>query len=222
MTVVAERGSGGRGDELLGQLHHVRVVRECLVGLEHGELRVVPRVDTLVAKDATDLEDSLVPADDETLQVKLEGDAEVRVDIERVEVRDERSRRGSPGQFVEHERLDLHEVFRRQVLADRADRGVPDVEHAARLGVHDQVEIPLPHPDLGVADPARLVRQRPQRLRQQLSAGDPDRLLAGLRHHDGALDAHPVADIEVTEPREVLAIESVPLNHELDLPGLIV
>ena len=91
--VVAERGARGRDDHALGQVHHVVVVGEGLVGLQHRELGVVPGVDALVAEHPPDLEHPLHPADDEPLEVQLQRDPQVQVDVEGVVVGDERPRR---------------------------------------------------------------------------------------------------------------------------------
>ena len=94
----------------LGELHHVVVVGERLIRLEHRELGVVAGVDALVAEHAPDLEHALEPADDEALEVQLERDAEVEVDVERVVVGDERARGRAAELVVEHRGLDLDEA----------------------------------------------------------------------------------------------------------------
>jgi hypothetical protein len=81
-------------DHLLGQIHQVGIGGVRLVELEHRELRVVPRRQTLVAEHARQLEDALVAAHDEPLQVQLGCDPEIELGVEGVVVRDERARRG--------------------------------------------------------------------------------------------------------------------------------
>ena len=102
-VVVPSAARAAVGDEVLGEVHHVVVVGERLVRLEHRELGVVAGVDALVAEHPADLEDPLEAADDEPLQVQLERDAQVGVDVERVVVGDERAwpwRR--PGCVLQH------------------------------------------------------------------------------------------------------------------------
>ena len=53
-------------------------------------------------------------------------------------------------------------------------------EHLARLLAHDEVDVALPQLHLGIRDAVPLLRQRPQRLREQLELSDVDRQLAGL------------------------------------------
>ena len=97
---VADRDDGaagclchGRDHDRLGQLHHVVVVAERLVGLEQRELGVVPRVEALVAKHATDLEHAIHAADDQALERQLQRDPQRHLDVQRVVVGDERPRR---------------------------------------------------------------------------------------------------------------------------------
>ena len=131
----AEGGQrGGRG-QLLGERHHVGVVGEGLVQLEHRELGVVPRRQALVAEHTGDLEHPVEAADDEPLQVQLGRDAQVQVHVERVVVRDERPGGGAAGDRVEDRRLDLDVAAVDEVLAHRGDRREPDLEDASRFVV---------------------------------------------------------------------------------------
>jgi hypothetical protein len=196
------RGARGIGDEPLGQLHHVGVVRERLVGLEHRELGVVARVDALVPVHAPDLEDALVSADDQALEVELERDAQVQLQVERVVVRGERARGRSAGDLVEDERLDLDVPSAGEELANSGDRAMANVEDPAGLGIDDQVEVAPPQPELRVGDSAALARQRENRLREELRPDGLDRRLASSGHHQRPLRSDPVADVEVADCRE--------------------
>ena len=69
--------------------------------------------EALVAEHAADLEDPVHAADDQPLEVQLEGDAQVQRHVERVVVGDERAGVGAAGLDVEHRRLDLDEAARR-------------------------------------------------------------------------------------------------------------
>ena len=56
-------------DHRLEQFHHRLVIAKRLIGLEHGELRVVPGRDALVAVVAADLEHAIHPADEQPLEI---------------------------------------------------------------------------------------------------------------------------------------------------------
>ena len=165
-------------DEALGELHHVVVVGERLVRLEHRELGVVAGVDALVAEHATDLEHALEAADDEPLQVQLGRDAEVEIDVERVVMRDERAR-GRPAELVVSTGVSTSTKPAVGELApDRRHRGEADREHASGVFVHDEVDVALPEAGVDVGEAVPLVGERAQRLGQQLEAVDLDRQLA--------------------------------------------
>ncbi len=164
---VAERGLRRRAHEALGQVHHVVVVGEGLVGLQHRELGVVPGVDALVAEHPPDLEHPLQPADDEPLEVQLQRDPQVEVDVQGVVVGDERAGRRAALDRLQHRALDLGEAQAVQVAADRVDRGVPDPEDLAGALVGLEVDVALPVAGLDVGEPAVLVGRRQQRLGQQ-------------------------------------------------------
>ncbi len=195
----AEGIASGVHDHALGQLHHVVVVGEGLVGLEHRELGVVPRRDALVAEDPADLVDALEATDDEPLEVQLERDAEVELHVEGVVERGERPGVGAPRLHVQHRRLHLDEAPRVQAPAQRCDDGVAHGEAPARLLVDDEVDVALPVPGVDVGEAPPLVGQRPEGLGQQLEGLDLHRQLALAGGHDGSLDADPVAEVEVVE-----------------------
>ncbi len=211
---------GGRHDRL-GQLHHVVVVAERLVGLEEGELRVVAGVEALIAEHPADLEHPVHPADDEALQRQLERDSQVHLDVERVVMRYERPRRRAAGLAQENRGLDLPEPALAQHAAGGRDDGRADRERLARRRVDDQVEIPLAVAGLGIGQPMATVRQWTERLGEELEPVDPDRELAVVGGHDRALDADPVAEVEVAEVGQRLLAHGVPCDQQLDRSALV-
>src|SRR6266699_199219 len=98
---------GQRTQHLFRQLHHVVVVGVCLVHLNAGELRVMPRRESLVAELLTDLEDTLHAADDQALEHELGRDAHEQVPIERMATCGEWPCLGTTVDVVEDRCLDL-------------------------------------------------------------------------------------------------------------------
>src|SRR5699024_4947844 len=107
--------------QVLCQVHHPVVVCVCLIELHQRELRVVPRIQTFVAEHTADLIYFLKTTHDQSFQVQLQGNAELQILVQRVEVSLERSRRSPSGICHEHRSLDFHKSFSVQVFADRAD-----------------------------------------------------------------------------------------------------
>ena len=131
IDVVPEGVGRGGHDQRLGQLHHVLDVGEGLVGLHHRELGVVARRQTLVAEHPTDLEHPVHAADDQPLEVQLEGDPQVHRHVERVVVGDERTGVRTTGLGVQDRGLDLHEAAGLQRATEAGDHGVADLEGPA-------------------------------------------------------------------------------------------
>ena len=103
---------------VLGEVHQVVVIRVGLVELQHGEFRVVPGAEALVAEVAVDLEHPLEAAHHQTLEVQFRRDAQVHVQVQTVVVGDERPRRGAAGDHLQHRRFRFHETVAHQVIAD--------------------------------------------------------------------------------------------------------
>src|SRR5262249_1088385 len=125
-----DRLAGDADQQLLGQVHKVRVGGVGLVELQDGELGEVRAVDPLVAEVAADLEDPIQATHDEPLEVQLGRDAEKEVQVERVVVRHERSRGAAAVDGLHHRRLDLEKPAAGEKVTQEADDGGPELEGA--------------------------------------------------------------------------------------------
>ena len=182
--------------QLLGQVHQVVVVGVGPVELEHRELGIPAIADAFVAEVAVDLEHPLDAADHQALQVQLRRDAQIQLHVERVVMRHERPRQRAAGDRLHHRRLDLEKAARDEKLANRGDRPAADLEHAAHVGIDDEIEIALAVADLDVLQTVPLLRQRNEALRQKLEPRRPDRQLVGLGAEQMAGDADVIAVVE--------------------------
>ena len=107
----AESITRSRGDELLADVHDLVPVAERLVQLHHGEFRIMASGGALVTEGSGNLEDSLHAAHDQTLEVQLDGDAEIQLHVERVVVRGERAGVSAADFGVQDRGFDLDEAF---------------------------------------------------------------------------------------------------------------
>jgi hypothetical protein len=207
-------------DHRLGQIHDLVVRGIGLVQLEHRELGVMPSGNAFVAEVPVDLIDAVEAADGQALEVQLRRHAQVQVHVERIVMRHERPRGRAAGYHVHHRRLDFHEAPRRRLepLPHEADRCRAQRKHPARFRRDDQVDVTLAIAlfDIGQAMP--LVRQRPQRFRQQPQCLDTHRQLASARAHQCAFGADDVADIPRLE-RLVSVAERGLLQEQLQMSG---
>ena len=204
------------GQHLLGHPHQVLVVDVGLVKLEHRELGVVLGRDPFVAEVAVDLVDALDAADGEPLEIQLRRDAHVELHVERVVMRDERPRQRAAGHRLHHRRLDLDEAQGVEEAPDGRDDLRARLEHVARVGIDDQIQVPLAIADLDVLQAVPLLRQRQQALREEGDRRGPDRQLVRLRPEDAAGDADVIADVEQLERGEVALAERVLPDVDLD------
>ena len=80
-ALISQRSCAARfncrgANDLFSEIHEPLVVCVGCIKLHHGELRVMPRTYTLIAKVSVDLKDTLEAADDQSLEVKLRRDAQ--------------------------------------------------------------------------------------------------------------------------------------------------
>ena len=208
------------GEHLLGEDHEVLVRRIGLIELEHGELGVVARRETLVAEDARELEDPLEPSDDEPLQVQLGRDAQVEVDAEGVVVRGEGAGHGPPGDGLHHRRLHLDVAARVEEAADLRDHRAAGDERAAHLGVGHEVEVALAIARLHVGEAVPLLGRRQQCLRQERQLSRLHRQLALSRPHDPARHPDVIAEVDEVLEHRVCPLAEVVLA-EIDLQAAL-
>ena len=214
--VAAGRLAGTGRQHLLGHDHQFLIVRVGLVELEHRELRIVLRRDPLVPEVAVDLVHALEPAHDEPLQIELRRDPQKELHVERVVVRDERTRQRAARDRLHHRSFDFEVAAGVQEAADRGEHLTAHLENPPGVRVHDQVEVTLPVPDFHVAQSVPLLGQRHEALDEELEARSKYRELVRPGPEQLAPDADEVPEIEQLEDREVALGERVLADIDLD------
>ena len=209
-------------EDLLGEVHHVVVVPVGLVDLHHRELGVVVGVDVLVPEVLCDLKDLLETADDKALEVEFRRDPEVEFLVEGVVVGGERSGVCAAVDRLQGGCLELQVVPVEEELPEKGYDPAPCPEGLAALLVHDQVDVTLPVPGFDVPEAVELLRERADRLRQELEPVDPDGDLAHLRPEDVADDADDIPGVDVlAEEVELFFAEVVLPEVYLDPAGRV-
>src|SRR5437870_822409 len=79
---VAQGAEHGRAQHLLAKVHHLVDVGIGPIELKHGELRIVPRRDTLIAKVSIQLIDLFKAANEQAFEIKLRRDSRIKIDVE--------------------------------------------------------------------------------------------------------------------------------------------
>ena len=116
---------------------------------------------------------------------------------------DERPRHRAAGDGLHHRRFHLEVAARVEKLAQRRQHPAAHLEHLARLGIDDEIEIALAIADLDVGQTVPLLRQRQMAFCKKLDPRRPDRQLVGARSEQMPLHADEVAEIEEPEQLEV-------------------
>ena len=162
-------------------------------------------VDALVAEDPAQLVDLVEPADDQPLEVKLGGDAQVKLLVQRVMMGEERAGVSTPGHRHQHRRIHLQKPPVVEEVADAADNAAPLDEHRHHFRVGDHVQVTLAVPHLHVPEAVVFLRQRAHPLAGDGEAMRVDGHLsrAGADHCPG--DAKVVAQVQVLDEVEALA-----------------
>ena len=160
-------------------------------------------VHTLVAEVLTHLIDSLEASYDEALQIELSSDTHVHILIQRIEVGDKRTGRGTTGNVLQDGGVNLRITCTIENATQRADDGGTLQEGLLHALVHHQVDIALAITKLRIVElivsHTVLIfhdRQGLQGLRQQRQLLAMNTDLARLSTEHKALHANEIADIE--------------------------
>ncbi len=125
------------------------------------------------------------------------------------------------GLDVQHGCLDLDEALRLQRAAEAGDDLVTDPKGTTCVFVDDEIGVALAEPGVGVGEPVPLVGHRAHSLRQQLDAIDLHAELTVAGGHDGALDAQPVAEVELAERGEAVVADHALRDEQLHLAAAV-
>src|SRR5205814_2136428 len=114
-----------------------------LVGFEHGELRIMPARESLVAEVFPDLEQPVNAAHQQSLVVQFERDAEIKFAAKRVVKGLERLRRRAAGNGLHGWRLHFHVIASMKELPDFMHDGAALQEGLLHLWIADKVQVTL-------------------------------------------------------------------------------
>ena len=188
--------------EFLCERHHPVVVLILHVEFHAGKLRVVVAVHALVAEVLADFVNTLETAYDQTFQIQLSGDSHIHILIQRVEMRDERTRRRAACNHLKRRRFHFGVAGLVEHFAHRANHRCTLQECFLHALVHHQIDIALAIAQFGVVEfvvgHAVLVfhdGQRLERLREQRQFLGVNRDFARLRAEHETFHANEVADV---------------------------
>ena len=120
---------------------------------------------------------------------------------------------------MQKRRFHLKEVLAVHIAADCGNNLAALDKRALDLGVCNKVNIALTITQLFVSQAMELFRQRTQALRQKLKAARSNRKLAALRAHHGAVNANPVAHVQILRALIQIFAQVVNLEEQLNVAG---
>src|SRR6266446_1414067 len=94
-------------NQFFGEIRHFLEIRIGPISFEHGEFGIVFSGNALVPKVTVDLEHLVETAYEQTLEIELQRDAEVKIETERLVMRAERFGRGTASDRLQDCRLDF-------------------------------------------------------------------------------------------------------------------
>ena len=92
-------------NQFFDEVRHLLEIGICPVGFEHGEFRIVLSGNAFVAEVPVDFENLVEPAYQQTFQIQLRRDAQIKIEAERLVMRAERLGRGAAGDGLQNRRL---------------------------------------------------------------------------------------------------------------------
>ncbi|OPY73133.1 MAG: hypothetical protein A4E62_00640 [Syntrophorhabdus sp. PtaU1.Bin002] len=122
------------------------------------------------------------------------------------------------GDHLHHRRLHLHEVPVREVIPYVFHNPCPRYKHAARLLVHDKIEVPFSIPFLYVFEAVPFFGQGPETLGEELYPFGKNRQFACPGLKEPALGADDVGYVELPEGIEIRRFQHILSHVYLNLP----
>ena len=125
------------------QGHHIPVVGVGLVELQHRKLRIVLGGNPLVAEIPVDLVNAVEASHGEPFQVKLRGDAQVKVEVQSVVVGNEGPCHGAACQRLHHGGFHLEVAFAFKKFPQSANQPAAALKNPPGFLIHHEVQVAL-------------------------------------------------------------------------------
>ena len=215
--MAAEHVHGSVLHELLDECADGVVIAVGLIGLDHGEFRGVGGVGAFIAEIAVDFEHAVNAAYQATLEEQFRRDAQVKIQVEGVHVRGERTGGGTAVHGLQHRSLDLDEVMVGEGLAQGGDGLGTVAHHVADLLVRDHADVRLTGASVFVQVLVQ-GRQRLQCLGRDGPFGGEHGQFTGLGGDHTALDEQMVTKVnQLLELLEGVGADLLLGDHALNL-----
>ncbi len=234
-AVIGELGRAenllrGVAEHLFNEAHDLLIIEVSAIELKLGEFRVVLVGDAFIAEVAADFINAVEAADEQTLQIELEGDSQVQILVQLVVMGDERTGRGAAVNRLEDRGLDFEEVMAVEEAAQGADDLGTLAEDVLDLRVDNEVGVALAVAQFGIAQTGMADdlavhffflrgRKRGNGFRQHADIGREQGNLTGLGAHQRTAGLYEIAEVEEVLEELQLVAHLVDTQEELDAAG---
>ena len=144
---------------VLGNVHHAVYVCVCLVELQHGKLRVMHCVHTLISEISANLIHSVKTAYNQALQVQFQSNAQIHIYIQGVVMGNKWPGRCASRLCMQHRSLNLQKFSSVKISPYRADYFAALYKHLSGFGIHNKVQISLTVAGIGICEAVVFLRQ---------------------------------------------------------------
>ncbi|MNS26320.1 hypothetical protein D3C72_582400 [compost metagenome] len=155
--------------------------------------------DAFVTEVTVDFEHAFEAANHQTFQVQFRRDTQVHVQIQRVVMGDERTRRRAAWDHLHHWRFNFHKITANHELTDTRHNLGTDFEGFTGFIVRDEIQVTLTVTRFLILQTVEFIRQRTQCFGQQTQFGTVDRQLARLGLEQLAFRAQDIAQVPLLE-----------------------
>src|SRR5258705_13829206 len=137
-------------NQFLSEVCHLLEIGVGPIGFEHGEFGIVFSGNAFVSKVTVDFEYLVEPAYEQTFQIKLQRNAQVKIETESLVMRSEWFGRCASSDRLQDWCLDFDEAALLQEAPCFTDNSDAFFEHRAGMLVREKIEIALPVPRFDV------------------------------------------------------------------------
>ena len=204
-------------ENLFRDFHHALQIAVRHVAFHGGEFRIVVAVHAFIAELLAHLVDPVEAADDAALQIQFRGDAQVHVDVERIVMCHEGTRRCAACDRLQGRGRHFEEsVIIFEDLADDLFDLRAFSEGVAHFFVDDQVDVALAVAQIRILQAVPFLRQDLDGLGEKHDLLRLDGDLPALRAEHGAHDAEDIADVVFLKPLVFFLTDIVAGDVHLD------
>ena len=202
---------------ILSQIHHAVVIGVCLIKLHQCKLWIMTCIQSLVTEYTADLVNTLHASDDQSLQIQFQGNTQLQVFVQCIEMCFERSCCCTAGIGYQHRCFNFQESLSVQILTYCTDDPGTFDKGFFYVCVHDQIDITLTITDVGIGQTMKFFRKNLKTLGKQSYLGCMNGNFAGLCFKYFTFQTYDISDVHFFESFVFFLTDAVSCHIRLDI-----